>query len=337
MKIKTWGCRGSIAINNPDSKLYGGNTTCFEIISECLPIGTKLMIDAGTGFVPAGRQYLQENVKDLNYVIMFTHYHWDHVLGLTLAPPTFIDHIPMALYGPRDGESGLNEMMDHVFQRPYFPVDAKKIRHKIKFTTFSNFDVEVVVVHPEGGFTELNLDEYRLILTGNQQLLIREKNYNINECLVMTMTKTNHGNSTCISYRVEERSTSKVFVLLTDHEDTAGISIDIKKHLKDVDLAIIDGQYDEFKYQTQTANFGHGTPGGLIQLAVASNITKVGITHHDPTSTDVYLENVILKEAHEAFDKWSGMQNFLDVHKISELRLKKENIFLCKDYDVYEL
>ncbi|PCJ16736.1 MAG: hypothetical protein COB02_15300 [Candidatus Cloacimonadota bacterium] len=337
MKIKTWGCRGSIAINNPDSKTYGGNTTCFEVISDCIPKGTKLMIDAGTGFVPAGRHYLEEPVKNLNYVMMFTHYHWDHVLGLTLAPPTFIDHIPMAFYGPKDGDKGLSEMMDHVFQQPYFPVDAKRIRHKVTFSTFTNFDVEVVVVHPEGGFTQLNLDEYRRILNGNKQFLMREKSYNIDECLIITMTTTNHGNSTCISYRFEERTSSKVFVLLTDHEDTAGISMDIKKHLKDVDLAIIDGQYDEFKYQTQTANFGHGTPKGLVKLAIASNIKKVGITHHDPTSTDKYLEEVILKEAQEAFDIFSTDTKFLEVHKVDKLKLKKENIFLCQDYQLYEL
>ncbi|MCO4781599.1 MAG: hypothetical protein KC646_04695 [Candidatus Cloacimonetes bacterium] len=337
MKIKSWGCRGSIAINNPNSKIYGGNTTCFEVISDCLPSGTKLMFDAGTGFVPAGRHYLSESSNDLNYVILFTHYHWDHVLGLTLSPPTFIDHIPMSFYGPKDGESGLNEMMRHLFQRPYFPVDAQKLLHKMSFTTFTNYDVEVVIVHPEGGFTNINYNDYKKILDGNQQLLIDQKNYNINECMVITMTKTNHGNSTCISYRVEELPTSKTFVLLTDHEDTAGISMDIKNHLKNVDLAIIDGQYDDYKYQTQTANFGHGTPGGLIKLAIASNVARVGITHHDPTSTDSYLEDTILTEAYEAYDNWSSNEKFLKVHKVDKLSLNKDNIFLCKDYELYQL
>ena len=102
MKIKAWGTRGSIAISNAASIKTGGNTTCFEIDSVCLPAGTHLMLDAGTGLVPAGLTYMPEIGKGLNYVIMFTHWHYDHIMGMTLAPPTFIDTVPMTIYGPVD-------------------------------------------------------------------------------------------------------------------------------------------------------------------------------------------------------------------------------------------
>jgi len=128
MKVKTWGSRGSIAVSSEDNIRAGGNTTCYEVKSECLPVGMHLMLDAGTGFVPAGWNYLSELEEgNLHYAILFTHWHYDHIVGLTLAPPTFIDSVPMTLFGPIDEGEGPEEMVKHLFKRPYFPVDAKRI------------------------------------------------------------------------------------------------------------------------------------------------------------------------------------------------------------------
>ena len=255
-KVKTWGCRGSIAISSPECQKYGGNTTCFEIKSDCIPEGTKLMIDAGTGFVQAGHSYLPELKNgNLRYVLLFTHYHWDHIMGLTIAPPTFVDDIPMDMYGPQDEKVQLQDMISHLLQRPYFPVDSKKITHKVKFKSFLDFDVNVILCHQEGGFAVLKYDRYMKLKDGEKGLPINGTSYPIDECLLIKMAKTNHGNSTCITYRFEEKPTGKVFVLCTDHENTAGISADLKKHFENADLAIIDGQYDEAKIVSTQAEY----------------------------------------------------------------------------------
>jgi len=95
MAVKAWGTRGSIAVSNRQSVFTGGNTTCFEVMSPCFPSTTKVMLDVGTGFVPTGHHYLLEMGNGLQYAIFLTHPHWDHILGMTLAPPTFIDIIPI--------------------------------------------------------------------------------------------------------------------------------------------------------------------------------------------------------------------------------------------------
>ncbi len=58
MKIKAWGTRGSIAVSNSENVKAGGNTTCYEVMSSCFPSNIRVMIDSGTGFVPAGWHYL---------------------------------------------------------------------------------------------------------------------------------------------------------------------------------------------------------------------------------------------------------------------------------------
>lgn len=339
MKVKIWGCRGSIAISNPDSSKAGGNTTCFEVISDCFPKGVKFAIDAGTGFVPMGWHYISEIGKGLRYVIMFTHWHYDHILGLTLAPPTFIDQVPMALYGPCDNGDGPKEMIQHVFKRPYFPVDWKRISHKMDFTTLHDFDVHVVVAHPKGGFATFKLDRFNCILRDKKQVPINGKSYELNQCMVIKMVPTNHADAVCISYRFEEMPTGKSLVICTDHEDSVGISLDMRKHLREADLVIMDAQYDQRQYLESTARFGHGTPFGVVKHGIIGNVKRLLLTHHDPRRTDALLESLIIKEGKEALERLRVDPTFLSDFRVKadEIILTDQNIGLCYDYQTVEL
>ncbi|RMH73375.1 MAG: MBL fold metallo-hydrolase [Gemmatimonadetes bacterium] len=337
MKVKVWGARGSISISNANSIRAGGNTTCYEVISECLPPGTKLMIDSGTGFVPAGWHYLSEMGQGLKYVLLYTHYHWDHVLGLTLAPPTFIDQIPMELYGPRDEGYGPKEVVQYIFKRPFFPVDAKRVTYKMKFHTIDDFDVHIMVVHPKGGFAVLNLDQFNMLLSAKKQIPLRRKKYDISECMIIRMAKANHGNATCISYRFEEIPTGKVFVFCSDHEDTVGVSLELRRHFSNADLLVIDAQYDQQKYINQTTGFGHGTPYGVVKQGVVCHVKRIGLTHHDPGSVDTFLENKILPEAVEALKQLRSNEKFRHDYHVDDIILTDQDVFLCYDYAEYEV
>jgi len=334
MQVIAWGTRGSIPIANIKSVEAGGNTTCYEVSSGCLPSGTHLMVDAGTGFVPAGCNYLNELLSGnlLRYVLFFTHYHWDHILGLTLAPPTFIEKVPMELYGPIDERFGPKEMVECLFRRPFFPVDARSVIQKMKFKPLDAYDVQVVLIHPKGGFATVSLDKYKTTLTGKRQFAFGGKKYPVEECLVVKMAKTHHGNANCVSYRFEENPTGKVFVLCTDHEDLVSLSADIRVHLAGADLAIMDAQYDQKRYMTKTGNYGHGTPYGAVKHAVVCGVKRLGITHHDPGATDDCLKNVIRVEAVNALEKIRNDGQLLDTYEVKEIPLTLEDIFLCGDY-----
>ncbi len=333
MKVIMWGTRGSIAVANPRSVKAGGNTTCFEIASDCLPPGTHLMVDAGTGFVPAGCNYLSElSSGKLKYVLLFTHYHWDHIQGLTLAPPTFIEQVPMEIYGPIDEGFGPLEMVKYLFRRPFFPVDSKSVIHKIKPKPLEGYDVHVILIHPKGGITTVSLDRYKITLADKRQFVFGGKRFPVEECLVVRMTKTHHGNANGVSYRFEENPTGKVCVICTDHEDMVSLSADIRAHLNSADLAIMDAQYDQKRYMTKTGNYGHGAPHGVVKHAVVCGVNRLGQTHHDPGSTDDYLEGMILAEARIALEEIRNDTKLLETYGVKEIPLTAENIFLCLDY-----
>ena len=56
MRVKIWGCRGSVPTPGPDTVGYGGNTSCIEV---SLDNGAVLVLDAGTGIRELGLE-LQE-------------------------------------------------------------------------------------------------------------------------------------------------------------------------------------------------------------------------------------------------------------------------------------
>ena len=101
MFVRALGTRGSITVCRPDVARYGGNTTCWEIRSSRVSETSRIVIDAGTGFYEFGSKIMADHgpnaVKDLN--LLFTHYHNDHVNGLSMCPLMFVNSIKKHLFG----------------------------------------------------------------------------------------------------------------------------------------------------------------------------------------------------------------------------------------------
>ena len=209
----------------------------------------------------------------------------------------------MKIFGPVDRGVGPAEAVDYTFNPPFFPVDDRKFRHKLTPKPLESFAVQVIVIHPLGGFGIFDFDTFNQIKNSKNRIFsISGKPCHMDECMIVAMQATNHGSGPiCISYRFHEMPTGKVFVFMTDHEDTAAISGDYRKHLANADLAILDGQYDDVTYNQKTADYGHGTPFGTMKLATAAGVKRVGLTHHDPKSTDVFLEDVILQRIFQIY------------------------------------
>jgi phosphoribosyl 1,2-cyclic phosphodiesterase len=296
MKLKICGSRGSIPISNSKSVAVGGNTTSIRVFSECLPKGSILSIDAGSGFVPLSFDVLKEGgAKEMT--VLFTHYHHDHTQGLLLSPLTFIKNIKMRLCGPAEDSNGPRKMMEDMMRSPYFPVDFKEVASHFSFKDFVYPRTLVGLFHSIGGFKVMHLDEFERMISEGRNIPIGKGKYPVDECLVIRMYKSNHPERT-ISYRLEERPTGKTFVILTDHENEDGLPTGLKNHLSNADLIIMDSQYSRGVYDTKTAGFGHGTPDYCVRVAEAVGAKKLGLTHHDPNSTDADVE-AIFKEAVE--------------------------------------
>lgn len=317
MKVKTWGTRGSVPVSAPDKVKVGGNTTCLQVISNCLPTGMALAIDSGSGFVPMSENLLKDGVMEI--AILYTHWHPDHTQGKPLAPHTHIPQARIKMWGPKEHGVGPKEVFSDMMKSPYFPVDFQTIRHRFKIQNLEHIGTQVLLFHPKGGASLIPVHSFEAQDQSGDQVSFGGGRYPINECLVIRMYKTTHPEY-AVSYRFEERSTGKIFVFLTDHENSDGIPKNLLRHVQGADLLIQDCQYSRQQFDNGFAGFGHGTPDYCAKLANTANVKLIGITHHHPRASDTDVQ---------------ARYNEL----LQALKAEGSNVegALCKDYDLFEV
>lgn len=317
MKIKLWGTRGSVSVASPDIVRYGGNTTCVEVVSDCIPQGNGLAMDGGSGSVPYSDSLLARGIRQNNYLM--THYHHDHTMGIPLTGHPYIDGAHTNVWGPHEHDVGPRQMLEFLFRSPFFPVDFPMVKHRFTTHNLKTIGTQVLVVHPVGGFQLHNVDVFKRADAEGRQLAFKGgKKFPINQCLVVWMYRTMHPEYT-VSYRFEERTTGRVFVFLTDHERTSGFSGDLVRHVSGAHLFVEDGQYSQAVYDTRTAGFGHATPEYCVELAHRCLVERLGLTHHDPRAKDMAVdERLVEAKAHAV--KIGCDPKFV------------ESLFACADY-----
>jgi phosphoribosyl 1,2-cyclic phosphodiesterase len=253
VKIKIWGCRGSIAAPGPTTLRYGGNSTCVEIRTKT---GQIIIIDAGSGIRNLGKALSQE--KDNTQLRFFiTHSHWDHLLGFPFFRPAYLDNFTLTFCSGPHAQDSIKNYLTHQMAAPFFPVDFNLLKAK--------FDFQCQRPHMEPG--HCRLDGF--------------------EVLPIPLNHPNGG----YGYKFMEKG--KSFVFLTDNEmgfpHEGGLSrAEYIEFCRGADLLFHDAQFTEEEYKT-TRGWGHSTFGDAVDLGVEAGVKSLGFFHHDPDRTDEEL------------------------------------------------
>jgi ribonuclease BN (tRNA processing enzyme) len=141
------GARGSIPISGRDYVGFGGNTSCFAISEDDTMIG---VIDAGTGLVRLDDHGLD---VPISLAVLLTHYHWDHIQGLSMLPELWGGDHMFTFMGPGDTEA----ILSGAIRPPWFPVALRESRCTIAYRSVDDpvrlGGVEITsfpVNHPQG-------------------------------------------------------------------------------------------------------------------------------------------------------------------------------------------
>ena len=112
------GTRGSMAIGSPAFSEFGGNTSCYMVRAG----EETLFLDAGSGLLAAPDEYAKPPV------ILLSHLHLDHVMGLGMFSALSKRGQKVILYVPfcADAEEARSEI-DRLFSPPFWPLKLSQM------------------------------------------------------------------------------------------------------------------------------------------------------------------------------------------------------------------
>lgn len=260
MKVKIWGCRGSIPTPGKETLKYGGESTCVEVISRS---GEIIIIDCGSGIRKLGKELIKD--KSIDHVrLMLTHSHWDHLSGFPFFVPAFVPRFSISLCGGPISQDVLMKYLNHQMEPPYFPVDFSAI--KADFSVGCSCGL---------GFCDHNLK-------------------GVDKTMACHSIPLNHPNG---GYGFKFIQDNKVFVFLTDNEirfaHEGGLSReDYVEFCRGADLLFHDAQFTEEEY-IKRKSWGHSTYLDAIQIGIEAGVKSLGLFHHDPDHDDDFIDNQV--------------------------------------------
>jgi phosphoribosyl 1,2-cyclic phosphodiesterase len=252
MFIRCWGARGSIPVSGKEYLKYGGDTTCIEIRTKNDAI---IIIDAGSGIRKLGNSLIEQ--ERYEYTMIFTHAHWDHLLGFPFFKPIYHTQTHIRVFGCPFAQKTLEHMIGKAMEPPNFPVNYGEITADISHqgVCCSTFTVDSVDVTP------------------------------------IQLSHPNNG----LGYRFTEDG--KVFVFLTDNELTythpGGLDIDAYVDFSaDADLLIHDAEFTREDY-TKTKTWGHTVYNDALSLALRAHVKRFGLFHHNQDRSDLEIDEIV--------------------------------------------
>ena len=255
MKVKIWGCRGSLPAPGPENMVYGGNTSCIQVTQG----DAFIILDAGSGIQRLGK-YLSPDIKEIH--ILLTHLHIDHMMGLGFFLPLYNPEVTVHIWGPDTGKESLLFNLRRYFSPPLFPVMFSElpkhpIIHELSQNTFHIGDLEIYtdyLCHP-GATLGYRVTNGRSVFSyiPDHELALGSSNFP------------------------------------NDPEWTSGYEI-----AKSADLLLHDSSYNSKEYSTKIG-WGHSSARDAIAFAKMCKVKKLALFHHEPNRSDeqlvVLLEN----------------------------------------------
>lgn len=173
MKIKCWGSRGSIPVSGKEYLVYGGDTTCVEILTKSNDI---IIIDAGTGIRRLGNYLIENELYKYNFI--FTHAHWDHLMGFPFFKPLYSKRAEFYMHRCPFHSKFIETILSKVMAPPNFPVKYSDLKAKLVYidacpTEFEIGSVKIIPIplsHPNNGsgYKFIEDDKTFVFLTDNE-------------------------------------------------------------------------------------------------------------------------------------------------------------------------
>jgi phosphoribosyl 1,2-cyclic phosphodiesterase len=250
-RLRFWGVRGTVATPEPDKLRYGGNTACAAIeVAE----DEFLVLDCGTGVRALGAAIAKRRERRPTRIHVFlSHYHFDHVEGLSLFQPLYDSSSTIVFHGFASDGRSIRKNLETLIAPPYFPVSLAGVPAKVEFK-----DVD-----------------------GSQ--------FTVADLRVDSMPLSHPDGS--VAYRVSHGDRHLVFA--TDHEHgVESVDRELIAFCRGAEYLIYDATYMQAEYESLRKGWGHSTWYAAVQAARSAEVKTLVLFHHHPEHTDSQLDEM---------------------------------------------
>lgn len=279
-KVKFRGVRGSFPVANKNFMQYGGNTSCVEVNVG----GHLIILDAGTGIVSVGDKLMEQYIASavnptdrtpIRAVVLISHIHQDHLLGLTFFKPLHVKTTELEIFGPGSQNSDLSKNLSELIFGKTFPLDLGDIACKLDIHNICN--------------------EQSIVLKPGKRPALVSKDYEASEkdVLITFYESYVHPQDGVIIYRISYKNKSLVYA--TDKECYLGGDKKFVRFAKNCDLLIHDAQYTTEDYlnpYSPKQGYGHSTFDMAVEAMKQSNSKNLVFFHYDPDYDDDKLNRI---------------------------------------------
>ncbi len=268
MKVFFGGVRGSMPCTGSGFQEFGGHTTCLLVTGR---EGELLMFDTGSGVQEINP--LLDGAESRHLLVLYTHLHLDHVLGLPNLAPLNDRTWRVDLAGSGRTGRDLAAELAKITSPPLWPIPLGDMGARVNFP-----------VLPESAFQMRGLP---LVHGG----------------LEIRGIRVPHPGG-CLSWRLDEPATGNSLVFATDLEWSAASDqqqedlINLCRTPSPAQLLIMEGHFTDEEL-AHHAGWGHSSTGQAQEVAVRAGVKRLVITHHDPDKDDrrlATLENEMRQE-----------------------------------------
>jgi len=251
LRLFIGGMRGSRPCAGAAFAEFGGDTTSLLLVG---PQGERLVLDAGTGMHAVAGQLAQAGPGEVT--VLFSHYHLDHMAGLTMNPLFYTPGWSFKLLGPTLADGGVRDTVTRLLSPPYWPLPVERMSARLEFAEFPTDGIQVgqlrvrgcPVPHPGG----------------------------------------------CMAYRIDDASTGASLVFATDLEwqnrtsEQEAAFMAMCREPRPADMLVMDAHFARTNAKA-FAGWGHSTCEDCLEVAESVGVKRVLLGHHDPNADDKAL------------------------------------------------
>lgn len=266
--VRFWGVRGSYPTTHQDTRDFGGNTSCVEVVAA----GHRCIFDAGTGIIPLGKEICRELSSQPTAYVFLSHTHIDHVMGLCFFEPLLTANARSYIYGPGNSHGALGRSLQQLTHSDLFPVSFDELKGKKEVHSLTGGEL---IRFPAPGKRPL-IDKLPALVERDSE-----------DLAIATLKSPAHPRFGVMLYRVNYRDKSLVYA--TDVEQRDGGYPEIVDFARGADLLIHDAQYvhDEyFSTSKPKKGWGHSTIEMAAEVARKAKVKRLVLFHHEPVHDD---------------------------------------------------